>query len=82
MSYIQGWPKGLFGFLCYVARENPNELLANAILPKDDGKARRRKKMGMVTSEAEEVRLLILRDFDSHQAVPTPSSGVIAQVVG
>ena len=30
-------------------------------IAKDDGKARRRKKMGMVTSEAEEVRLLILR---------------------
>ena len=53
-------------------------------IAKDDGKARRRKKMGMVTSEAEEVRLLILRTLSmgfSRQeywsGVPSPSLSMI-----
>ena len=76
VSYKVG-QKGLFGFLCYVAREIPNELFGQCnILPRMmEKQGEDRSGDGDLLNRGSEI--IDSQDFDSLEPLPTPSSGVI-----
>lgn len=83
VSYIQGWPKRFAWVSLLRCKGKPKwTFWPTQYTAKDDGKARRRKKMGMVTSEAEEVRLLILRTLIPLSCCPPLHQVSFAQVAG